>query len=450
MNKVLIYTAEVTVRLKYTFDLLLTDLLRISYEFTTDADAFAAYSGPKVSYARNPLGDELFFESTRLLFEDAVRHQPISAVQHGKLQGFFPTKGALPLDVFASAFYMVSRYDEYFNYKADKYNRYRASQSMNHKLGFLNKPMVNYYALALQEVLQERFPDLKTERYPFKYIATVDVDMAYSYRHKGFKRGFGGFVRSLMFSDFKDVRRRISVLAGRCKDPFDTFDYIFDVLRKYKISTQFFFLLGNPSRFDKNIAHTNATFRQLIQDIARKCAVGIHLSFKSHINPDLMKEEIERLEDITGATVTANRFHYLRFTLPRTYNRLIKLGITDDHSMGYAPHPGFRAGICTPHYFFNLDTNEATTLRVHPIAFMDTTFAHYKRDTPDEALERIQEIMNYVKETGGTCVGLWHNSSFTETGEWKGWKHVFESAALHASLLTEQNGAGTLTTAAAH
>jgi hypothetical protein len=48
--------------------------------------------------------------------------------------------------------------------------------------------------------------------------------------------------------------------------------------------------------------------------------------------------------------------------------------------------------------------------------------------------------MCYVKETGGTCVGLWHNSSFTDVAEYKGYRHVFESTAAKASALMESDG----------
>lgn len=446
MDKVLIYTPQVTARVQYTFELLLTDLLSLACELTIDADYFNAYTGPKFSYAKQPLANELFFECSKLLFEEKVRHQPISIAQHDNIQGFFPTpKAPLPFDIFASAFFLVSCYNEYLPHKADKYSRYRASQSMNFKLGFLNKPMVNYYALALQDVLLQRFPQLNIRRHPFKYIATVDVDIAFSYKHKGLKRTIGGFLRSLMFSEFKDVSNRIGVMMGNKKDPYDTFDYMFDVFKKHAIPTQFFFLLGNGSRFDKNTPHCKLPFRQLVKDVAAKSAVGIHLSFKSHISSAVMKMEKERMEEITGTTITANRFHYLRYSLPRSYNTLINLGITDDHSMGYAPYPGFRAGICTPYYFFNLEENAVTELKIHPIAFMDTTFSHYKRSEPAEALESIMEIMNYVAETGGTCVGLWHNSSFTEKGEWRGWRNIFESVATRASVLMKKNGADTAT-----
>lgn len=419
---------------------MLGDLLGVDYAMTTDVDAFKIYTGAKLSYAKQPIADELFFASTTLLYEDRVKQQLISTVTHENIQGFYPTTdSALPFDIFASAFYFVSCYDEYLVDKKDKYGRFRASQSMNHKLGFLSKPMVNYYALVLEGLLNRHYPTLPTRRHPFKYMATVDIDIAYSYLHKGFKRGAGAFMRSFMFSEFAEMRRRVLVLMGKMKDPYDTYEYFLGVLKKYNIDTRIFFLLGDGSRFDKNTPHCKLPFRQLVKEIADKYPTGVHLSFKSHISNEIMKMEKGRMEEITGHKVTANRFHYLRFTLPKSYDKLIRLGITDDHSMGYAPHPGFRAGICTPYYFFNLEDNAVTTLKVHPIAFMDTTFAHYKKDDADHALDQISEIMGYVKETGGTMVGLWHNSSFTEQGEWKGYRHVFESVAVKASALMEEH-----------
>ncbi len=440
MSTLLIYTHETTPRLKYIFDLMLTDLLCLSYELTSDSNVFDAYTGAKFSYSKKAIGNELHFETTGLLFETGVRQQTIITAQHENIQGIFPTlKSALPFDIFASAFFLVTCYEEYLNDKRDQYGRYRASHKLNYKLGFLNRPMVNYYALSLEQLLKQHFPTLVAKRHPFKYIATVDVDIAFSYLYKGFKRGAGGIVRSLMFSDFKDLKQRISVLTGKQKDPYDTYDYMLDVLRQHHIETRFFFLLADGSRFDKNTPTCKPQFRALVKDIASKYPSGIHLSFKSHIDPDIQKMEKERMEEITGKAVTHNRFHYLRFSLPKSYNRLIQLGITDDHSMGYGPHAGFRASICTPYFFFNLEQNEVTSLKVHPIAFMDTTFAHYKRESAEHALDKIGEIMNYVKETGGTCVGLWHNSSFTDVAEWKGYKYVFESTAAKASALMDAN-----------
>ena len=77
--------------------------------------------------------------------------------------------------------------------------------------------------------------------------------------------------------------------------------------------------------------------------------------------------------------------------------------------------------------FFDLIKNEVTEFKIYPFGFMDTTLSHYKRLTSEESLDRIRQIMKAVKEVEGPCIGLWHNSSFTEQGEWKGWRQVFET-----------------------
>jgi hypothetical protein len=151
-----------------------------------------------------------------------------------------------------------------------------------------------------------------------------------------------------------------------------------------------------------------------------------------------MEEEIQRLEFITGLKITSNRFNYLRFTMPASFVSLGRIGITDDYSMGYATRSGFRAGTCSPFYFFNLLKNERTNLKLHPFAFMDTTLARYNKLGTKDSLEKILLMMKWVKEVEGPFVGIWHNNSFIDTGIWKGWENVFEAVAREASALTEK------------
>lgn len=439
MNQLLIFTPQTSNRLTYTFDLMIKDLLGLSYELTNNHDYFFNYTGAKFSYAPQPVTDEIFFESATLLFETDIAPQPINFCTHGKIKGFYPcrNKSAIPFDIFASAFFLVTRYEEYLSSQKDKYDRYRGSQSMNFKGGFLEKPMVNFYVNELRAILKSKFPDLPFVQPRFEYVATFDIDMVYSYREKGFKRNLGGFVRSLFLSDFREFKERLLVLAGKWKDPFDTYDYIFERCGQYSIRTIFFFLLADKSRFDKNISHQNKTLRSLIKDIAMRTATGIHLSFRSHISSEITSEEIQRMADITDAKVIRNRYHYLRFSLPGSYQRLVQLGITEDYSMAYAPRIGFRAGICTPFYFFNLKKNETSALQIYPVAFMDATFSHYNNITAEESLHKIREVMGYVKEVEGLMIGLWHNSTFSESKEWKGWRRVFETVAVEAHQLTQ-------------
>lgn len=440
MNNVLVYTEKAPNRLTYIFDLLLADLLGLAYTITHSKETFAAHNGPRFSYATAPVGNELFFESDKFLFETNIAYQPINFCEWNELRGFYPVNdnSAISFDIFASAFYMVSCYAEYLPSKIDKYGRYRASQSMNFRGDFLEKPMVNLYSLAIKKLLAERFPQLAFTTPRFKYLSTFDIDIAYSYLGKGMKRTLGGFAKAFLLSEFRDIQNRFRVLSGTRKDPYDTYDYMLQVCRDFDVETMFFIQVGDESSFDKNIPHTNGRFKKLVKRLYHESTLGVHLSFRSHRASRIMETEIERLKELTGDKVIRNRFHYLRFQLPSTYQRIDKLGITEDYSMGYAPHAGFRAGICTPYYFYNLKTEEATTLKIFPLAFMDTTFTHYYKADTQYSIERMQRIMGYVHQVGGTCISLWHNSSFTEQREWKGWRNVFETITREGGMLMKQ------------
>lgn len=443
MDSLLIYTEQSSPRLIYTLNLLVKNLLGLKYELTQNAEEFKEFNGPKFSYSTKPVYDELHFESVKFLFENDIKYQPINFIEWENHVGFFPVyeAGVIPFDLFATAFFMVSRYEEYLPNKKDKYDRYRASQSLNFKAGILEKPVVNNYAKALEYLLHKRYPHITFRRIPFRYQATFDIDIAYSYRGKSVKRTLGGLTRSLLFSKWDEARERLQTLFSKGYDPFDTYDYIFSVCNKYDLSPLFFFLVGDESRFDKNISHRNNDFRTLIKSIGSKCQTGVHLSYRSHIASGIMQREVKRLEAILKREVNQNRFHYLRFQLPDTYERLGKVGITNDYSMGYAPHVGFRAGLCTPFQFFNLKRNEETLLTLHPITFMDTTFTHYYLTDTDFAIDKILQLMRSVQECGGNFTGLWHNSSFTERGEWKGWRQIFETVAEQAALIQQSEKA---------
>ena len=94
--------------------------------------------------------------------------------------------------------------------------------------------------------------------------------------------------------------------------------------------------------------------------------------------------------------------------------------------MGYAELPGFRAGICTPFYFFNLAANQATTLKIHPVTYMDGSFIEDLQMHPGEGLDIIKQLINTVKKVQGHFLCIWHNHTISETGPYRGWKQVLQ------------------------
>ena len=54
---------------------------------------------------------------------------------------------------------------------------------------------------------------------------------------------------------------------------------------------------------------------------------------------------------------------------------------------------------------------------------MDATFKYYLDFNPEQALSLTNELMQEVKKVNGTFVTLWHNETWSEHGEWKGWSN---------------------------
>jgi hypothetical protein len=119
--------------------------------------------------------------------------------------------------------------------------------------------------------------------------------------------------------------------------------------------------------------------------------------------------------------------------LPETYRRLIELDITDDYTMGYAYRVGFRASICTPFYFYDLDNEQITGLKIHPFAVMDATLKYYMKVQPEQAMSYISPLIKEVKKVNGDFISLWHNESLSENKIWAGWKNIYEQMAEEAS-----------------
>jgi len=423
-----IYTPRITKRLNYIFKLFFKDIIRVPYLLSTDIEEFQAFEGPKIVYGADPKMHLLFFGSVKILFESGLNSQDLNTVEYKNIQVPFPVyqkESLLPFDVFAAAFYFVSRYEEYMPYRKDQHGRYTAPESFAYNHGFLHKPVINIWAHEIVRIIQEHYPGFKANFQKFEFIPTYDIDQAWSYHQKGLTRNIGGLLRDISNFDIRKVGQRFRVLFGKEQDPFDTFEYQFALQKQYKLKPIYFILFSLLGPFDKNISPSNNTFKALIKSLADKARIGIHLSYASNENPDLIKSESQDLEKVIKVEITKSRQHYLKLHLPETYRNLLALDLMEDYTMGYASEPGFRAGICTPFFFYDLDYETETKLRVIPFAVMDGTLRDYKDVGIEEAKAIIQSLIYEVKAVQGTFVSLWHNESFSDQDRWKGWREVY-------------------------
>ena len=429
MDKLLIYVPKLTQRVRYTFKLVFRDLLLMDYELTTDLDAFLSADRPKIQYASKPFSDDIYIKAHGLLLKRGIEVVPVDTVEYDGLNAFFPTNdnmSAMPFDVFSAIFYLTSRYEEYLPFARDVHGRFTAEKSLAYHLGFLSKPVVNIWAIKLRDIILKKYPDLKYSKRSYKFTPTYDIDSAWAYYQKGLIRALGGYFLAMKKMDGHEIKERTLVLLKRKKDPFDTFDLQLEYQKKYGLKPVYFFLFARYSNYDKNVNIRNKKYKLLIKRIADYAKIGIHPSYYSVENPELLKNELESLERVVNKDVNRSRQHFLRLIMPDTYRNLIENDILDDYTMGYAAQPGFRASICTPFHFYDLDVERETTLRINPFAVMDGTLKDYMDLTPADALDVIKGLITEVKKVNGTFISLWHNESLSDQLRWKGWREVYE------------------------
>ncbi len=426
---ILIFTHKITPRVRYIFKHILTRTLLIPLKFTTKIEEFVAHNGPKLTYTKTPLGKEFFIKSNELLFEQGVNDLEININKWDNVPCFFATNSnsAIPFDIFAASFYLISRYEEYLPHVKDKHGRYTAEQSLAYKKGFLEKPVVDIWAYKFLDALKEKFPEYDYKKRSYNFISTIDIDNAFAYKHKSLIRSVGGFFNDLVQFKLYEVWNRLVVNLNIKNDPFDTFQKILRYQKTHQTKTIFFFLVGDYTTFDTNVSTAKSKYKLLIKEMVDYAKVGLHPSYFSMQDAVLLKKEKERLENITNTPLIRSRQHYLRFSLPETYQLLIDLEIEEDYSMGYASNVGFRASTCTPFYFYDLDFEIQTPLKIYPFALMDTTLNDYMQLTPKQSLGRIRDLKNEVKAVNGTFITLFHNESLSDYLRWKGWKRLYES-----------------------
>ncbi|WP_410221815.1 polysaccharide deacetylase family protein [Pedobacter sp.] len=426
----LIFCKQLTPRVKYIFNFIFKDILLYEEDlsFTSNEIEFLQYDGPKFSYAEQPLKQELHFGSCKLLFETKIQPQHIDQIIFGDTQVPFPVKnGFLPFDVFAASFYFVSRYEEYLPFEPDKHLRFKAENSLLFQLDLLYIPVIDVWALMLKNILLKYFPLLKFGSRAFKFVPTFDIDRAYHFRNSGILKNTARIIKALLEKDKERLKNVLLTGLKKRKDPFDTYEMLRKIHNKHNLNPIFFFLYAHKrdKRYDVNIKPGKENFNALIKETAQYADIGIHPSYASNQHKHLLTEEIKNLSMLIEKPIHKSRQHFLRLHLPKTYLQLKEVDILHDYSMGYASQPGFRAGTCTSFYWYDLQLEKQSVLKVYPFAVMDSTLKVYLKLNPEKAKETISKIMGNVKLVNGTFCCLWHNESLSETETWKGWSEVY-------------------------
>ncbi len=419
---VLIFSHTTSARLQYICRLLFTEMMGLEHAITIDGEYFRNFDGVKINYSDTDLGHDSFrIPNQGLLFEKGIRPQPIACFETNGYKAFFQMPGTyLPFDILSASFYLVSRYEEYLPHQKDMYGRYAHENSLAFREDFLKLPLVNIWVKDLVKKLSATYAGFAMRYARFKFVPTYDIDIAYSYKHKGLLRNMAGFFRS-------PSAERLQVLAGYQKDPFNSYAWLDALHETYDLHPIYFFLVARKNgRYDKNILPHKEAMWKLVKHHTYKYRAGLHPSWQCGDNLSQLKKEKQQLEAMGETGISASRQHYIRFSLPEGYRSLLKAGISVEHSMGYGSINGFRASIASAFDWYDLENDEATSLRIHPFCFMDANSYYEQKFSLEETARELWHYYEQCMAVQGILITIFHNNFLGTNAGFRGWRELYE------------------------
>lgn len=322
------------------------------------------------------------------------------------------------IDIFATLFFMLTRWEEYVDKTRDEHNRFPHTASLAYKEGFLNRPIVNEYIELFWNLLSLMGYKEKREPKKFSMLLTHDVDEIQRYPNfKKVIKGMGGDVlyRKSLFLPFRTLYDYLLVSMKKRKDPYDSFDEIMDISDSFKIKSHFFFMSGGTTtKYDNRYNIKNPRVKKIIENIKQRGHfVGLHPSYNAYNNAKQFKKEKEALEEVNQAPILSGREHYLRFEVPKTWQLWEDNEFEWCSNLAYAKSAGFRTGSCYSYTPFNILSQQQLKIKERPLIMMEVTFAETSKDV--EQFDTMAEYyLNIIKKYNGEFVMLWHNASFKE------------------------------------
>lgn len=162
------------------------------------------------------------------------------------------------VDIIASSFFMLSRYEEVILDVKDEHDRFPAESSVAYKENFLTRPIVNEYIDLLWEWIdglnlgfRRKLPWNDRD---FAVLLTHDVDELRKYR----------WWRPPLYSFGRSIKERqpgkmlryawdwIASSLGIKQDPYWTFDRISELEHKCDFRSAFYFIAGGNSKLERN------------------------------------------------------------------------------------------------------------------------------------------------------------------------------------------------------
>ena len=416
---------------KYIIHTLLSEFLGLRYSIDIDdnsvdykifvndnvvviEDQFFSFYPKELSY----LCEKAIPEKVTRVQNELLIEADLPVIYGGKKCIINTNKIECDIDIFASSFFMITRWEEYVNGSLDPYNRFDYKESIAYKNDFLHRPVVNEYVEFLWACLLKSGYKGERKNKEIKPVFTHDID-----------RLFPGTLRIIIGDilkrrQFKLTFQHLGKYLKSGLNPYDTFDFIMDKSDEIGEKSHFYFMSSNSTiNYDTKHYLNSKSFARILTRIHKRGhIVGFHPGYSTYNNADRFEEEKNILKNRVAAEIKEGRQHYLRFKNPETFRIWEANGMELDSTLGYALKEGFRCGTGDEFYVFDILERKQLTLKERPLIIMDGTLK--KQYSNEKAIEIIRYYISISKKYNSTLTFLFHNDVFY-LDSWSGYRELY-------------------------
>jgi uncharacterized protein DUF7033 len=314
------------------------------------------------------------------------------------------------VDLLTSILLTLSRYEEAVSEARDVHGRFPASASLAAEHGFLERPIIDEYGFALQQVLSYLMPGWTASARELRVKLSHDIDeVGMPFRI----RPVAGhsLVRRNPFATLRDLA---AVMGAGQSTYLNCVKTICELSLERGLDSALYW--KSPPSTDHDSGYS--LFESKVQGVIRWASergieMGAHPGYYTYQAREKLREQTEYIRLATGERRIGGRQHYLRWS-PATWEDWEACEFAYDSTVGYADRIGFRAGTCIPYKPWLLGQARPANLLEIPLTVMDATLAAYMEVPVEEQFDNIMRIVEKCRLVGGVFTFLWHNTSLVD------------------------------------
>lgn len=329
-------------------------------------------------------------------------------------------------DVVASTYFLISRYEEMWRRnERDEQGRFPGKASLPYRAGFLHRPIVDEYGLALRRIITDSgILDRAGAKLSPRGAMLSRVNMTYDVEHLFRYRGLGGFGRAI--ADGLPLPIGWTYLLGRHQgDPYyETILKIIshkskvqDAQLKPALEMSLFLGVGRSKSILRRMRNKlPSRLLRIILSKADRVGMSYGLLFGLDASSDTrcLPAEKEALQSKLERVTIHSRHQALALREPEDMLDLLSIGIRHDYSMSYTDVPGYRLGTCRAVRFINPNTRALTDLVMHPVLYPMAGYQETEQVEEYETLwHSIEALIKASVQYSGELNVLWRANRLT-------------------------------------